>query len=113
MAVVYDPIRVRSELPQAADWLLDGIYHLLRIGRDELVSLVTADDCDYAAELLEELFPEEAHRLLDEGYIASLALAFTIEREVGWVGFVENTIDAIDADIGYYMLRVDDDDDDY
>jgi hypothetical protein len=113
MAVVYDPTRVRTELPEAADWLLDGVYHLLQIDRDQLIGLVTIDETDAAAELLEEVFPEEAHRLMDEGYIASLALAFIIEREVGWVGFVENTIDAIDADIGYYMLRTDDDDDDY
>jgi hypothetical protein len=107
--IVYDPVRVRSALPEAADWLLDGVYHLLHIERDELIELVTIDDCDYAAELLEELFPEEAHRLVDEGYIASLALAFVVEREVGWEGFVENVLDSIDADIGYYIC-VDDDD---
>jgi len=108
--VVYDPIRVRCELPRAADWLLDGTYHLLHIDRDELIELVTIHETDAAAEILEEIFPEEAHRLIDDAYIAAVALAFVVEREVGWPEFVENVLAAVDAEIGYYMLHVDDDD---
>ena len=86
--VVYDPIRVRCELPRAADWLLDGTG--AAIDRDELIQLITATDVGAAAALI-----AEAGFYRGDGDVAIVALALVIERELDWVGLVADTLRTI------------------
>ena len=86
--VVYDPVRVRCELPRAADWLLDGTG--ADVDRDELIQLITVEDVDAAAGLL-----AEAGFYRGDGDVAIVALALVIERKLDWVGIVADTLRTI------------------
>jgi hypothetical protein len=99
--ISYDPVKLRSELPRAADWLLDGIYEVCDIGYDELIDSVTVQETDSASELLEQFFPEELHGHISELYIAIVAMALIIERLTNWPEFVTDVLVAIGEDIGY------------
>jgi hypothetical protein len=101
MTIVYDTIRIRSELPRAADWLLDGIYEVCDIGYQELIDSVTVQETDSASELLEQFFPEEFHSRISELHIAIVAMAIIIERLTNWPEFVSDVLVAIGEDIGY------------
>jgi hypothetical protein len=103
MGISYDPVRVRSVLPRAADWLLDGVWHLVELDRDELIELVSVVEADEAVAVLESFFPTEAHRCLGDEEVAIIALALIVERECDWPEFALDALHCIDAEIGYYV----------
>jgi hypothetical protein len=103
MGISYDPVRVRSVLPRAADWLLDGVWHIVDINRDELIDLVDLISVDEAVAVLESFFPAEAHRCLGDEDVAIIALALVVEHECDWPEFVLDALYSIDTEIGYYV----------
>ena len=86
--IVYDPIRVRHELPRAASRLLDGTG--VTIDREQLIELFTVAETDAAAELL-----AEAGFCRGDGDVAIVALALVLEYEFDWVGITDDAIRTI------------------
>jgi hypothetical protein len=96
MGITYDPIRVRCLLVRAADWLLDGRYHLLPTSREELLDRVTVEEADQAAAILAERFGED----VDDMAIATIAIAIVLENELDWPEEVSDALDTIGRNRG-------------
>jgi hypothetical protein len=98
MAVVYDPIRVFSEMPRAVDGWCDGLWNDITVDRETIIREAKGL-ADEAAARIEALLPEEQHRFVTEGDVMTMAVALALEALEGWGTAVEQAAYLIETDV--------------
>jgi hypothetical protein len=108
MAVVYDPVKVFSEMPRAVDGWCDGLWNDITAERDTIIREAKGL-ADEAAEKLSTLLPEELHRYVSDYDVMTMCVALALEALEGWDVAVEQAAYLIENDVqqrAYYdMLR--------